>query len=244
MPEDLAALHEPYAALLQSALLGASPLRSGPALDLASGRGLKRPWLAASMREGSPIVSLDHDFATLASGPRPAFCADAHMLPFMSGSFARCWCVAALGLFASKAQVLSEVRRVLQPGGDLVMAVAGQYWACLRRWPDELWQAFQAEQQPTVLAFPPADGLADWLKCALAQGQFVDITIHAYVLQSGEQGVFAAALPLLDWPAVREHYAPLLSEATCSACDRIAEELAEPELVEVLFVAQAATSDK
>ncbi|NCC36432.1 MAG: hypothetical protein EOM24_31135, partial [Chloroflexia bacterium] len=58
---DYAVLHEPYAALLQAALLEASPAGASVALDLAAGDGHKTVWLAAHGRPGGLVVALDQD---------------------------------------------------------------------------------------------------------------------------------------------------------------------------------------
>jgi SAM-dependent methyltransferase len=237
---DLAALHEPYEPLLRAALLAASPPTAGYALDLASGPGLKRPWLAASLHPSATIVSLDNDLTALMQGADPALCADAHCLPFAEASFARCWCVAAYGLFAQPEQVLREVARVLSPAGDLVLTLAGQRWVCPRFWPAELEELVLAEGDgQQVLTIAPADGLGDELAQQLAEGLFIDIKMQAYLLRPGVVSPAGAALPLADWASLRTRYGASLSAECYAACEALGNEVLDPELVEVLFVVRA-----
>jgi SAM-dependent methyltransferase len=118
---DLAALHAPYAGLLRAALAAASPPLRGPALDLAGGAGLKRAWLAATLSPPALAIGSDLDRAAAAAAPWPSLCADALALPLASASLGRCWCVAALALFADQPAALAEARRVLRPGGRLLI---------------------------------------------------------------------------------------------------------------------------
>lgn len=240
----LAELHGPYDNLLRAALLAASPPLPGPALDLAGGAGLKRGWLATTLGPPSLTIGLDADRAAAAGGPRPSLCADAHALPLAAACLGRCWCVAALALFADQPAALAEARRVLRPGGDMVLAVAGQRWARLRAWPAELVALCATEAQKNLsptLPWPwlmaPADGLGDELAILLAQAGFVDITLSAYLLDAPEGDLLAAGLPLASWATLRAQLAPQLSAKLLGQCEAV-ELDAEPEPVELLLVAR------
>lgn len=240
----LADLHAPYNNLLRAALIAASPPLPGPALDLAGGAGLKRAWLAATLSSPSLTIGLDADRVAVTGAPRPSLCADAHALPLAAASLGRCWCVAALALFADQPAALAEARRVLRPGGDLVLAVAGQRWARLRAWPAELVELFTVETQrnlpstmPWLRPIPPADGLGDDLAVLLDQVGFIDITLSANLLDAPEGDLLAAGLPLADWATLRARLAPQLSAELLARCEAIEAE-AEPEPVELLLVAR------
>jgi SAM-dependent methyltransferase len=51
--------------------------------------------------------------------------ADAHALPFRDGVFSACLCMNALEHYRQPSQVLSEIYRVLKPGGELFLHTAG-----------------------------------------------------------------------------------------------------------------------
>lgn len=101
-------------------------------LDLASGVGETARFLAS--RFGCVVAGLDLSVRNLSLATRrpvelprfacpPSFVAgDAESLPFASGSFDAVFCECALCMFPHKAAALSEVARVLRPGGILALA--------------------------------------------------------------------------------------------------------------------------
>jgi ubiquinone/menaquinone biosynthesis C-methylase UbiE len=102
----------------------------GPALDVGTGKGLLAMALA---RRGLDVVSVDTsaEDVPLASGlaaeeglaPRIRFLtSDAASLPFPDGHFATCASMDALHHLQDGRAVLSEMVRVLRPGGTLVVA--------------------------------------------------------------------------------------------------------------------------
>ena len=207
---DLAAAHTE---LLRAALAVATPLAAQVVLDLASGTGLRTPWLAEASLPGALLLSVDYDRASLTqSAGDYRLVADAHYLPLRSASVDLVWCVAALNLFTLPRHALSEVHRVLRTGGALVVTVAGERWVRRRSW---------LPQVSLPLALAPADDLGAELLLDLHAAGFQHAYLAAYLLDPPGLDPHAARLPLADLGTL----SPLA--------------LGEPEIAPILLVATA-----
>ena len=93
----------------------------GPVLDLGCGRGF---WLEHLAPRPVPAVGIerDPDRATAAGRHGPVMCGDAARLPLRDASVGLVWSIHVLHHLPEPAPVLAEVRRVLRPGGALVLA--------------------------------------------------------------------------------------------------------------------------
>ncbi|MEI7772107.1 MAG: class I SAM-dependent methyltransferase [Chloroflexales bacterium] len=228
-------LHAPHADLLRAALDLATPAGARVAVDIGCGPGLKAGWLADRMAPGGLILGVDIDRAAVAAAARLRhggwLVGDARDMPVRAARAEICWCVAALELFGSPDLALSEARRVLGPGGTLVVASAAQLWARPRRWPAALYAAWADRAPP-----PPADGLGDYLADALRAAGFAEVYLRAYLLDPSGTGLACAALPLVPWDALAPTIVGALAPDALAACAE-AEALAEPEPSAVLLVA-------
>lgn len=276
---NLEDLHAPYAALLRERLATLSPAGARVALDLGCGPGLKLGWLAERLAPGGLLVGIDIDRGALRAaagwpappdayqrpgagdltgGAPPAHvrpptllsAGDAHAIPLRSGSCDLVWCVATLGLLRDPAMALAEVRRVLRPGGALVVAVAGERWVRARVWPECLLEALRAAPRPlwerglgegdrASASEPmcPADGLGDDLRDQLAAAGLTVEPLRADLLDGPGAGR-PTGLPLLAWPDLRPLAAHRLAAEEAAAC-AAAEDQAEPEVRPVLLTARA-----
>jgi SAM-dependent methyltransferase len=100
-------------------------------LEVGCGAGQCGRWLAA---QGASVVGFDLSHRQLqhsrridlsTSGALPVVQADAEVLPFADGSFdLACSAFGALPFVADAGSVLSEVHRVLRPGGRFVFSVS------------------------------------------------------------------------------------------------------------------------
>lgn len=94
---------------------------AGPVLDLGCGRGY---WMEQLARRGRAAVGLERDLARAVRAGRhgPVVSGDAAHLPFADAGVGVVWCIHVLHHLPDPAGVLGEVRRVLRPGGTLVLA--------------------------------------------------------------------------------------------------------------------------
>lgn len=120
---------------LAAALLDAAVLESGQrVLDLASGPGLLAREAALRVAPGGSVLATDIAEGMLAEGARrcgakadaPCFAAaDAEQLCIADASMDRVLAGLALFIFPHPEQALAEMRRVLAPGGRVVLSVWG-----------------------------------------------------------------------------------------------------------------------
>lgn len=116
----------------------------GQALDVATGTGLAARCLSGRLGRGGRVVAVDFAAGMLreaarrsatptgpaagpcgAAGPGIRFVqADAHQLPFAADAFTGVTCTGAFNNFPDPARALREMRRVLEPGGRMVLLVA------------------------------------------------------------------------------------------------------------------------
>ncbi|PDW02191.1 class I SAM-dependent methyltransferase [Candidatus Viridilinea mediisalina] len=206
-------LQAPHSSLIRAALVAATPNGATCALDLACGSGAYTPCLAATCAPGALVLGLDRDQQALKlASVNQRLVGDGLNLPLRSAVFDLIWCSAALSLFADRAQALSEMVRILRPGGALVVTVAGERWVRRRTWPSEL---------PPALPLPPADALGSELCDELRAAGLSHCHLSAYLLEPAGLAADAAQLPLADgFPAM-----PLA--------------IGEPEPLPVLLVARA-----
>ena len=94
---------------------------AGLVLDLGCGRGY---WLERMVAKGLQPVGVEYDEARTALAARhaPVVVSDATRLPLDAGSVGLVWCIHVLHHLHEPAAVLEEIRRVLKPGGHLILA--------------------------------------------------------------------------------------------------------------------------
>jgi SAM-dependent methyltransferase len=94
---------------------------AGPVLDLGCGRGY---WMRhlSELRIPALGVEPERDRAVLAGRFGPVVAGDGAHLPLADGRVGLVWCLHVLHHLPDPFGVLSEVRRVLRPGGTLILA--------------------------------------------------------------------------------------------------------------------------
>lgn len=94
---------------------------AGPVLDLGCGRGY---WMEHLAQRGVGAVGVERDPARAAVAGRwgPVVAGDGAHLPLAGASVGLVWCLHVLHHLPDPAAVLAEARRVLRPGGALILA--------------------------------------------------------------------------------------------------------------------------
>jgi SAM-dependent methyltransferase len=94
---------------------------NGPVLDLGCGRGF---WLGYMSERGIRSVGIEEELDRVQEGLvyAPVAAADGAYLPLADDSFSLVWCIHVLHHLDDPELVLSEARRVLKPGGHLILA--------------------------------------------------------------------------------------------------------------------------
>ena len=119
-------------------------------LDVASGTGDLARAFAQRVQPGGMVVATDINGAMLDEGRRrlldagvcvPAVQCDAEHLPFADASFDRVSVAFGLGNMTHKDAALAEFRRVLRPGGKLLVLEFSRPWEPVRPLYD--WYSFQ-----------------------------------------------------------------------------------------------------
>jgi ubiquinone/menaquinone biosynthesis C-methylase UbiE len=164
MPTDYTAVTELGGSRLNSEQMvrfahryaAAATLTAGRTLEVACGAAIGLGALAAS---GRPVVGLDYTPTVLMGaqahyqGRLPLLCADSQRLPVASAAFNAVLCLEAVYYFPDPAAFLAEARRVLAPGGRLLVGSSNPDWPYF---------------VPGLLArsYPTAPELAGWLQAA------------------------------------------------------------------------------
>jgi ubiquinone/menaquinone biosynthesis C-methylase UbiE len=119
----------PDASRLRRVVALASVQEGHSALDVGTGTGVLIPYILAAVGEAGAVVAFDLS-RPMAAEARSKFTAanvslfqaDVHALPFPGASFDRVICNASFPHFEDRALGLSEMIRVLRPGGLLVIS--------------------------------------------------------------------------------------------------------------------------
>jgi ubiquinone/menaquinone biosynthesis C-methylase UbiE len=256
MAHHLVELHAPLVPILRHVLATIDLPRSGIALDLASGSGLKLPLLAEACGPSVQFIALDIDrdavrIAWQAQSPRPTFTppprhrlvGDALTLPLRDACCETVFCIAALGLFADQRAALREMRRVLRPGGHSLIVTATQIWAHVIHYPADLLLrlreayavAVAEHRAPTYLAASP--DMAGELSGLFTDAGFAAPPIRAFLLEDTAHPL-DAELPLLPWHTLRPIVTSHLTPQDLTRCDQAAAE-SDVELCSFALTAHA-----
>jgi SAM-dependent methyltransferase len=207
---NVATLHAPMAPVL-AAILAALPSPAGLLLDVGCGAGHKTALLRSLLNVAGPLAGIDCDREALSAAARSgmwAIAGDAHMLPLRTACCGAAVCLATLGMLHDQRAALRELRRVVRPGGWLVVVTATTAWTCwsvrLRGWI----QALLAEREPgradLLLTTPePAADLATLIRDA----GWRDVRAGAFVIETGDE-MSQQVLPLISQNGARQLLTP------------------------------------
>ena len=235
-------LHAPLIPILRYALTTTPLPQKGIVLDLACGAGDKLSLLREYCGREAQFIALDIDHSAVVAiqqgiTPASGIVGDALALPLPDASCTTVFCIASLGLFANAQLALSEIHRVLQPGGCAFIVTATQLWVQVTHWPDRLVGAYEqalAAGSSPLLATPD---LHEQIGQLLHQTGFAAPRVRALLLDSSIPPI-QAELSLLSWNSIQPIVAPYLSPTDLELCDQIAASV-EIELCPMVLVAVA-----
>lgn len=218
---DIEALHEPLKPIL-AAILATLTLPEGPLLDVGCGTGAKAPILRTMLRPAAPLIGLDCDLEALQEAVTHAgllaVVGDAHALPLRTAHCGAAVCIATLGLLYDQRAALREMRRVVRPGGWVLVVTATTAWvpwsARMRDW---IARRCDRDNRPGKLLFSSPDAAAD-LGALLLETGWSDVRTGAFVIEAGSAA--QSVLPLLTHEHVQRHLTPAEAEeyAAIAAC--------------------------
>jgi len=233
---DFETLHEPVKPAL-AAMLATLPPPEGLLLDVGCGAGGKTPWLRSMLNSLAPLIGLDCDLEALqkavAHDGLLAVAGDAHALPLRPACCSAAVCIATLGALHHQRVALRELRRVVRPGGWVLVVTATTAWvpwsAHMRSWVARLYDRVGMSGE-LVLATPePAADLAALLR----ETGWNDVRAGAFVIEADGADV-RPALPLLVRESLQRH----LTLAEVQEYDTIAAS-ADVELLPLMLAAAA-----
>jgi SAM-dependent methyltransferase len=207
----------------------AARLRLGPAarlLEVACGTGIVTRRLLAALPADGTLVATDLNAAMLehARSELPADArltlrvANAQALPFADGAFDRVVCQFGIMFFPDKLAALREARRVLAPGGELLLST----WGPLAD------NAFARIGHETIASFFPSDPPSfyltpfGWSDPAVIRAAFADAGFAHVEIESVDRSATAASAADFAIGIVRGNpVAAAIQERLGDAHDRI-----------------------
>ncbi|HET6148591.1 MAG TPA: methyltransferase domain-containing protein [Polyangia bacterium] len=177
------------AAAEEQALVELGLAQHGRLLDLGCGPGAVAARIAGT-RPGLVIVGIDRDrdLLALAGGRMTPVRADAAELPFASGSFDGVHARLVLRHLVDPARALAEARRVLRPGGRLVVADSDDGALVVHPFPDEIARAVRAKHQ-TARRRGADPLIGRRLVQLVCDAGFSGVTVRTRVIDTGSVGV-------------------------------------------------------
>jgi ubiquinone/menaquinone biosynthesis C-methylase UbiE len=183
------------------ALLGWLDLRPGDVvLDVGCGRGVATAFIAGQVGSAGRAIGVERHFDYFQSAgsyfsisstmvPAPlGVCSDVRSLPFADGCFDAVLCVNVLEAIPDRGLALAEMRRVLKPGGRILLAhddyesvaYAGADRELTRR-------AVLAYASSTFKSYETSDGeMGRWLWGLFAKAGFADTELRVLPLINTE----------------------------------------------------------
>ncbi len=137
----------------------------GATLEVGCGTG---HWLAALRRRGWRAMGVDSSAQMLFEarrnlGPAPLVRGRAERLPLRSACFDRMFCINAVHHFEGKRDFLREARRLLRPGGALMVAGLDPL-AGLDRW--SIYDFFAGTREADERRYPSTASIREWMSDA------------------------------------------------------------------------------
>ena len=227
------AMFAPYAADLIKRIRIAE---GGRVLEIAAGTGIVTRMLRRALPASAEIVATDLnqpmlDYARQKSGDLDGLewqQADAVALPFPEASFDAVICQFGLMFVPDKALALREARRVLRPGGQLLLNV----WDSMAHNPftlvtHEAVASFYAQDPPRFFAIPFGMSDRDELAALADQAGFADIRVDTVKLPGESESAASLATGLVEGTplslAIAERGTPTIGTIVAAVTAALAE---------------------
>lgn len=230
-----AVLHTPMTPVLE-AILSTLPLPQGLLLDVGCGVGSKTAFLRSTLNFVGSLAGVDCDREALSVAVARsgiwAIAGDAHMLPLRTACCGAAVCLATLGMLRDQRAALRELRRVVQPGGWLVVVTATTVWTFwsvrLRDWTETMFAKREHRSADLLLMTPePAVDLATLIR----DSGWREVRAGAFVLEAGDE-MSQPVLPLIARNSAPQQLTPAgLREYDALVAD------ADVELIPLMLVA-------
>ena len=188
MPDDLPeyaqtqlAFHRAFGRDLLRGVRGAALPRGGSVLDVPAGDGFYTTLLARRLAPHGRVVAADLSQAYLGRArariarherlaPVEFREADAYDLPFEDATFDAVWCAESLISLTDAVKALKEMRRVVKPGGAVLVLEADEFHHVILNWPvqlelavNEAVAAAARADYGSAVALSPARKVRGWL---------------------------------------------------------------------------------
>ena len=175
------AFHRAFGRDLLRGVRGAALPRRGKVLDVPAGDGFYTMLLARRLAPHGRVVAADVSPAYLDRArarvarhenlaPVEFREADAYDLPFDDASFDAVWCAESLISLTDAVKALKEMRRVVKPGGAVLVLEADEFHHVILNWPVKLEldinravAAATKAEYGTAVALSPARKVRGWL---------------------------------------------------------------------------------
>ena len=175
------AFHRAFGRDLLQGVRGAALPRRGTVLDVPAGDGFYTTLLARRLAPHGRVVAADVSPAYLVRArervakhaklaPVEFREADAYNLPFDDASFDAVWCAESLISLSDAVKALKEMRRVVKPGGAVLVLEADEFHHVILNWPVSLELAINRAiaaatkaEYGTAVALSPARKVRAWL---------------------------------------------------------------------------------
>jgi ubiquinone/menaquinone biosynthesis C-methylase UbiE len=149
---ELNAFHRAHRPELRQIISDLQLPQDARVLDVACGDGVYGGWIEEALGPTGIVIGADRSLAYLkladgdAAGEHSYVGADIESLPFASDAFDVAWCAQSLVSVPDPLAAVKEMRRILRPGGQVVLLENDSLHELMLPWPEDLELAIRVAQ--------------------------------------------------------------------------------------------------